>query len=124
MKARYGAKRRFCVLEDNDPTGNRSAVALRAKATCKLDVLCLPKRSPDLNVLDYAVWTEVKRRLRSQEERWDDGKRETRAEFELRLDRVAKALPSTFINKSIMDMKRRCDRLYAAEGGLFEEGGK
>ena len=124
VKERYGAKRRYCILEDNDPSGNRSAVAMRAKTSCKLDVLCLPKRSPELNVLDYAVWTEVERRLRAQEKRFPDGKCETRAEFERRVDRVAKALPSTFINKSIMDMKRRCERLYAAEGGLFEEGGK
>ena len=74
--------------------------------------------------MDYAVWAEVERRLRAQEKRWGDGKRETRTEFELRLDRVAKALPSTFINESIKDMKRHCDRLYAAEGALFEEGGK
>ena len=124
VKGRYGAKRRFCILEDNDPTGNRSTVAMVAKASCKLDVLTLPKRSPDLNVMDYAVWAEVERRLRAQEKRWPDGKRETRAEFERRVDRVAMALPTTFINKSIMDMKRRCERLYAAEGGLFEEGGK
>ena len=124
VKERYGAKRRFCSLEDNDPAGNRSAVAMRAKTACKLDVLCLPKRSPELNVLDYAVWVEVERRLRSQEKRWPAGKRETRAEFERRLDRVAKTLPSSFIDKSIMGMKRRCERLHAAEGGLFEEGGK
>ena len=97
---------------------------MRAKAASKLDVFCLPKRSPELNVLDYAVWAEVERRLRAQEKRWSYGKRETRAEFEGRLDRVAKALPSTFINDSIMDMKRRCERMFAAEGGLFEEGGK
>ena len=124
VKERYGAKRRFCILADNDPTGNKSAVAVRAKEACTLEVLCLPKRSPDLNVLDFAVWSEVERRLRAQEKRWDDGKRETRAEFERRLDGVAKALPNSFINKSIMDLKRRCERLYAAEGGLFEGGDK
>ena len=124
LKTRYGAKCRFCILEDNDPTGNRSNVGMRAKVAAKLDVFCLPKRSPDLNVMDYSVWAEVERRLRVQEKRWPEDKRETRAEFERRLDRVAKALPISFIDKSIMDMKRRCLRLYAAEGGLFEEGGK
>ena len=84
----------------------------------------MPKRSPDLDVVDSAVWSEAERRLRAQEKRWGDGKRETRSEFERRLDRVAKALPSTFIDKSTMDLKRRCERLYVAKGGLFEEGGK
>ena len=81
----------------------------------------MPKRSPDLNVLDFAVWGEVERRLRAQE-RWPEGKKETRAEFERRLDRFAEALPSSFIDKSIGDLKRRCERLYIAKGGLFEEG--
>ena len=124
VKKRYGNKRRYCVLEDNDPTGNLSKAAIAAKRKAKLEVLCLPKRSPDLNVLDFAVWGEVERRLRAQERRWPEGKKETRAEFERRLDRLAKALPSSFIDKSIGDLKRRCERLYLAKGGLFEEGGK
>jgi hypothetical protein len=37
---------------------------------------------------------------------------------------TAKRLPRGFINRSIMDMKRRCERLYLAKGGLFEEGGR
>ena len=97
---------------------------MRAKVAAKLDVFCLPKRSPDLNVMDYSVWAEVERRLRVQEKRWPEDKCEKRVEFERRLDRVAKALPIRFIDKPIMSMKRRCQRLYAAEGGLFEEGGK
>ena len=124
VKKRYGNKRRYCVLEDNDPTGNLSKAAIAAKRKAKLEVLCLPKRSPDLNVLDFAVWGEVEHRLRAQERRWPEGKKETRAEFERRLDRLAKALPSSFIDKSIGDLKRRCERLYLAKGGLFEEGGK
>ena len=51
-------------------------------------------------------------------------KRETRQEYVNRLRRVAKSLPASFINKSIGDMVRRCNRLYAAKGGHFEEGGR
>ena len=78
----------------------------------------MPKRSPDLNVLDFAVWGEVERRLRAQERRWPEGKKETCAAFESRLDRLAKALPSSFIDKSIGDLKRRCERLYIAKRWL------
>ena len=35
-------------------------------------------RSPDLNVLDYAIWAEVEKRLRKQERNMPDAKHETR----------------------------------------------
>ena len=124
IEQHYGPKRKYCILEDNDPTGNRSAKGMDAKRAANLEVLALPKRTPELNVMDFAVWSEVERRLRKQERSWPTSKRETRAEFERRLNRTAKALPKEFIDKSIGDLKRRCERLYAAKGGLFEEGGK
>ena len=33
-------------------------------------------------------------------------------------------LPPSFISPSLKNMKIRCQRLEAAEGGHFEEGGK
>ena len=84
----------------------------------------MPKRSPDLNVMDYAVWSEIERRMREQERKWPAHKRETRVAFGKRLDRTAMKLPRTFIEKSIGDMRRRCSLLLEADGGLFEEGGK
>ena len=103
----YGARRKYCILEDNDPTGNQSAKGRAAKKDAALVVLELPKRSPDLNVMDYALWSEEERRLRAQENKWPAGRHETRAEFERRLDRVASGLPKEFIDKSIGDLKRR-----------------
>ena len=70
---------RYCILEDNDPTGNLSNAAKRAKAATKIEVLSLPKRSPELNVMDFAVWSEVERRLRAQEKKWPSTKHEARA---------------------------------------------
>ena len=119
----YG-KRRYSILEDNDPTGNQSNKGKAAKVAAKLEPLALPKRSPDLNVMDYAVWTAIERRMRKQEKKWPADKRETRTEFERRLNRVARSLPKEFIDKSIGDLQRRCERLHAARGGLFEEGGR
>jgi len=120
----YPQKRKYCILEDNDPTGNQSKKGLQAKRESKLEVLQIPKRSPDLNVMDFAVWSEVERRMRLQEKKWPSSKRETRKAFEQRLNRTARNLPKQFINKSISDLKRRCERLLEAKGGLFEEGGR
>ena len=54
----------------NDPIGNLSKNGLDAKKSGKLTVLKIPKHLPDLNVLDYAHWSEVKQRMRLQECKW------------------------------------------------------
>ena len=118
------SKRRFSILEDNDPSGFKSRKGLAAKAEAKLTVVEIPRRSPDLNVMDYAIWSGVNRRMRRQEKRWPKSKKETRAQFAARLRRTAKNLPPAFIEASMGDMKRRCKRVLAAGGGFIEEGGQ
>jgi transposase len=124
LKKKHPRTTAFNILEDNDPTGNRSTAGIKAKKDNKLKTFTIPKRSPDLNVMDYAVWSEVERRMRRAERKWKADKRETRKEFIARLNRTAKRLPAEFVNKSIKDMRRRCERLDKAKGGLFEEGGR
>ena len=123
LKKRYRGVKNFTILEDNDPTGNLSKLAITAKKECKMKVFHLPKRSPDLNVLDYAIWAEVERLMRLQERKMKN-KHESRAQFERRLDCTAFALTPAFVNRSIGALKRRCQLLYDAKGGLFEEGGR
>ena len=84
----------------------------------------IPKRSPDLNVCDYALWKMVNKRMRAQEKSRPDSKKETRAEFLIRLRRTAMRLPSSFVQKSIGDMKRRCEMLKAAQGYHFEKAAR
>ena len=57
-------------------------------------------------------------------EAWPMSRRETRANFLARLKRTAKNLPPSFVLGCFKNMKVRCVRLGAAEGGLFEEGGR
>lgn len=124
LKKQYPTAKKFTLLEDNDPTGNTSKKGIAAKEKGNIKVFTIPLRSPELNVLDYAVWAEVEKRMRKQELRFDDSRRETRAQFEIRLDRTARNLPASFITKAIEDLRDRCKRLYEAKGALFEEGGK
>lgn len=123
LRRTWPQKRVFKVLEDNDPTGFKSTKGERAKAGAGIQIFAIPKRSPDLNVCDYALWKEVYRRMRRQENWFRHSKRETRVEFLNRLRRTAMRLPTAFIKKAVGDMARRCQRLYAARGWLFEEGG-
>ena len=124
LKATCPGQTRFQILEDNDPSGFKSKRGTAAKAASKLRVLEIPRRSPDLSVMDYAIWSEINRRMRRQEQKWPKSKRESRSQFAARLRRTAKNLPAAFIRASMGDMQRRCKRILAAKGGFFEEGGK
>ena len=117
-------KRQYALIEDNDPSGFKSKRGEAAKRAAKIQVLCLPKRSPDLSVMDYAIWKKVTQLMRQQEKRFPKSKRETRAAFIDRLRRTAKGLSALFINKATGNMKERCERLFQARGHHFEEGGK
>ena len=101
LKRAYPKKKTFHLLEDNDPTGNTSTEGKNAKLANKMKVFTIPKRSPDLNVLDYSIWSEVERRMRNQEQRWPETQRETREEFGVRLNRTAKNLSPKFVNAAI-----------------------
>ncbi len=124
LKKKYPSEKSFLILEDNDPTGNRSTACMKAKRKANIRLFYIPKRSPDLNVLDYAIWSKVNALMRRQEKSFPSDKTETRDEFIKRLERTARSLPRKFINDSIADMQRRCQKLCKAKGGLFEEGGK
>ncbi len=121
LKKRYPNKTRFTILEDNDPTGNFSKKGIAAKAAGKMDVLRIPKRSPDLNVLDYNIWSTVERLLRKQERNMKDAMKESRGQFIRRLDRTAYGLSEETINNAIGSLQRRCQLLLKAKGGLFQE---
>ena len=79
-----------------------------------------PKRSPDLNPLDYRIWHEVNRRMRETEKKWTK-KTETREQYLARLRKTAKAIPAAFVNSAVGDLARRCKLVIKAKGGHFEE---
>jgi len=51
----HPGKRKFTVLEDNDPTGYKSQKGKEAKVAGGINILEIPKRSPDLSLCDYAI---------------------------------------------------------------------
>ena len=116
--------RTFTILEDNDPSGYKSSKGVAAKKKVGIRVLEIPKRSPDLNVCDYALWSRVSQLMRRQERKFKNSMRETRAEYLDRLRRTATSLPRAFVERAISDMAPRCKRLHEANGSHFEEGGK
>ena len=80
-----------------------------------------PKRSSDLNPLDYGFWSMINTRLRGQESKFLPSKREGRAAFIKRLKRTIMRTPSATLEPLVKSMKRRCGALRTAKGADFEE---
>ena len=116
-KSRRG---KFIVLEDNDPTGYKSGLGKQAKQGAGILTDYLPRRSPDLNVLDYRIWAEINSRMRTQEKSFTRAKRETQQQYLARLKRTALSLPRSFVEKAVQDMHRRVRDIYGAGGGLIK----
>ena len=121
LRKTYPAKKRFLLLEDNDPSGYKSNRGKDAKRAERIDVLALPKRSPDLNPLDYGFWDCVNRRLREQESVFHTRKKETPQQFTARLRRTIMRTPKKILTPMVESMKRRCAALKACGGKDFEE---
>ena len=113
LKKHVGPKRAYLILEDNDPTGYKSNKALSAKKELKIRTLEYPKHSPDLNPLDFFVWSEIERRMASQ----SSPKNETQEQYKARLRRTAMALPQPVIQKALLSIKKRAAAVVDAKGG-------
>ena len=118
----FPRKRRYHLIEDNDPTGHTSGLGQAAKRKAHIDCIPFPKHSPDLMPLDYGYWKAVNRRLRKQELGFAPGYYETRKHFVARLRRTILSMRPAFLSKLIGGMKRRCALLDAALGFHFEAG--
>ena len=121
LKRVYPAARKFLVLEDNDPTGYKSGKGMAAKASSKIATLDLPRRSPDLNVLDYSLWHAINVRMRAQELSFAATRRETQEQYKARLRRTALSLPASVVTRAVRDMARRVRALRDSRGKLINE---
>jgi hypothetical protein len=93
-------------------------VVVQADANHEVTVDMLRHRSPALNVCNYALWAEIRRRMRAIEAKWTSGRTESHKQFPARLRRTEMALPQSFVDASIGGMKRRCKRLYEAGAAI------
>jgi len=107
-----GAKRSFSILEDNDRAGYKSRKAITAKEEVRIVPIDYPTYSPDLNVLDYFLWSEVERRMAKSRVT----KIETAEEYKKRLRRTAMAIPRAVIQRAIRGMKKRAAAVVKAAG--------
>ena len=113
LRAHRGVKRRYTLLEDNDPTGYKSRKAQAAKEEVGVYPVRFPKYSPDLNPLDFYVWSEIERRALSLK---GSGFVSAKA-YKKRLQRIAKALPRAAIERALASIPRRAKAIVDAKGG-------
>ena len=117
LKLHRGDKRKYLILEDNDPTGFKSNLAIKAKADLKIHPIPFPTYSPDLNPLDFAIWSEVERRMSTQ----TAPSGESVEDFKARLRRTALAIPSSVVEKILCGVKGRAQSIYHHDGGHIPE---
>ena len=113
LKRRRGVKRRYSILEDNDPSGYKSTLAKATKAELGICPIEFPKYSPDLNPLDFALWEAVENKMAAQK----TPPRETATAFLARLRRTALSLPTGEVKKMVANMKERAQSIYDQDGG-------
>ena len=101
--------------------GYKSSAGKAAKKASDIAADSLPPRNPDLNVLDYTSWHGINIRMREQERRFKKGKRETKAQFLMRLRETAMGLPLSVVKRAVQDMHRRVRLVIARHGGQFKE---
>ena len=114
LRKAHPSHRAFLILEDNDPAGYKAKLSVDTKVREKINCLPFPKRSPDLNPLDYGFWSMINRRLRKQEAKFPAGEKESRVAFIKRLRSTVKRVSSTTLEPLVKPMKRRCSALLDA----------
>ena len=83
-------------------------------SACAVWFLCLRSRCQEsFSLSKRSVWPRCGTRMMT-EAKWDMDRLETRAQYLARLRRTAMRLPTSFIKRSIGDLRRRCARLYDA----------
>ena len=114
-------KQSFTIIEDNDPAGYKSGKAMNAKKEVGIASDDLPRRSPDLNVLDYYIWNAVNTRMRKQEATFPKSFKESKEGFLARLKTIALRLPKAAVSKAVASMRRRVLAIKKEQGGLIKE---
>jgi hypothetical protein len=112
LRRTWGAKDSFTVVEDGDRAGFQTKAAKKAKAEAGMTSMTLPPRTPAWMPLDYAVWTEIEKKVLATA----PTRTESRAAYMLRLAKCAKTLKKGFVAKSIASMHRRIQEVVDAKG--------
>jgi len=96
-------------------------MGMAAKADARRRSEELPRRSPDLNVLDYSLWHAINERMREEEKQFPANRTDTKWQYLERLRATALALPRAVVEGAVRTMHDRVRKVVAAKGCLFLE---
>ena len=113
LKRVCGEKRKYVILEDNDPTGYKSNAAIAKKKELGISPIEFPIYSPDLNPCDYFLWRNIEARMDACAPK---GK-ESKEVFMARLKRVALATDRSVVRNKLKEMKKRIAAIVDESGG-------
>ena len=113
LKKKRGVKRKYLVLEDNDPTGYKSGKAKVSKKASKIEAIVFPRYSPDLNPLDFSLWDEIEFRVLQN----TPSGGETVVAYKKRLRLTALRLPEAIVRKALYDIPTRIKQCVESKGG-------
>ncbi len=105
------------IVEDNDPTGYKSSKAIAVKKRLKYNIMSLPRSSPDLNPLDFSIWTDIERRMMKTGPK---KRRETVHEYKIRLRKTAMTTSRALVRKAVANMHERAVAIYHAKGNHID----
>ena len=112
LRAEYGQRRHYAVVEDGDTKGFQSNAGKAAKRRAHIKSMKLPPRSPGWMPLDFCLWDEIEdRTLRKREH--DD---ESVDQYKKRLAITAKRLPRGLIHRCLAKMKGNIEATVASQG--------
>jgi hypothetical protein len=112
LRATWGNKRSFRVVEDGDTKGYQSGLGKKAKARQRIESWMLPPRSPGWMPLDFCLWDEIEGRALKKKVTMTESK----DAYLARLRRVALSLPPALVKSCLAKMKSNIDATVASEG--------
>ena len=111
LRARYGNKRIFRVVEDGDTKGYQSGKGKQAKTEERIESWELPPRSPGWMPLDFCLWDDIEDRMLA-----NSNKKETQDEYVARLRRTALFTSASVIDNCLGKIKANIDETVASGG--------
>ena len=111
LQRRRPGKRSWLIMEDNDPAGFKSSMGRNAKATHGMSTLDQPPYSPDLNPLDFSIWSAIQSKALAGRP-----KKEGVAAYKARLRKIALGMPRAVVKKAVENIKSRAESIFAANG--------
>ena len=112
LRRTCGIKRKYVLLEDNDPTGYKSNAAIAVKKSLGIATVEFPTYSPDLNPCDYFLWKDIERRMNACQ----NMRRESREQYLARLKRAALSTSKETVRKGLAQMPARIRAVCDADG--------